>query len=178
MIDFPDREQFENTSGLIDFIWAPIRDVVELPLGDILTINDDPTFVQGRDWRRGYSVLDELEFEEQEKIEDIGPAVNYSFAGIIPKVEPAIVELFQNMQHSYHIIKTLDANGIQRLVGTKERPLSFTWSLSHGKGRSRNHIEYRFTGSGTSLSFIYPDPNDPLSSLAGDFNDDFNNDFF
>lgn len=180
--DFPARQEYETTGGILRFQFTPVNHIAYFPDEENIRYKPGPVslsspvvFVVGKRWMTGYSSYDKQEYTEQGDQNENGFLIKESLKGFLPGIDPEVLNLFQQMQHHEFIVKCTDANGRVRILGTKEKPLLFTYDAGTGRPARSTGITYQFYGENLMLSPFYnfSDGTIPDNSFGDDFNEDF-----
>gem|GEM_PF-1579009 len=160
MNEFP-LPGIDSLAGLSVFHFLPVEYVISIPEPIDRLINQPVVVKAGYDWLKGYASIDSLRLSEKNQSNSQGKYVQADVEGFVPD-SLASLQLFSKMEGRPFIVKTIDNNGLSKIIGTIEQPVYFkvdydTKTISQEKG-------YLFSFSGLLLqrSPVY------VSSNTGD----------
>lgn len=147
MNHFPIFDNIDNMGGNKSFMFIPEDEIVEIKSPVNFVIQEAPVLLTGKTFLNGYASHKTLRLSEIPEQTAAGTHFNSKISGFYPKIIPNVVSSFVKMKERMFVVAVLDNNKQLRLVGTKEQPLQFTFSLDTGaNAATRNGITFEFTG--------------------------------
>lgn len=127
MNSFPTFES-ESMGGCVSFRFCPINRVKKIPAHVSFIIASAVEFFAGYTWLSGLSLKDTLQFTEVEEKADGGSVYKTTINGMVPKMTPEYLALFEEMKRHKHVVEPLDNNGKKRLCGSPRAGMTFSYS--------------------------------------------------
>jgi len=140
--------------GLEKFRFAELQDCSSFTVRDTIVRVSALSSISAT-WYDGYSTQNELKFTDEGKFDGNGPSFNKTIEGFFPGDHNAALQLFNSMAGKYFILYIKDNDGKEKIVGSVEEPLIFTFTFASGNPRGKKGYAYKFTGSGREKSPAY-----------------------
>lgn len=174
MNGFPTREQSENMGGVIEFYFARVRDICTMPELIGAEYDGQVKFVNGENWKYGYSAPYKMQLDESSDITEVGYVFKKPFVGFYPMQSKEALELFMEMEGEYFIIKMKDANSRTRLIGDLEAPLVFKYDPVTGSDNPNlaGYI-FQFLVDEKKPAPFYENEDTLSGSFSLDYNEDY-----
>ena len=145
----------DNIAGIIELKYAPYIWFEQLPLVDFMhtlpqNINlYEIIFKATFDWLTMpiFPKKNKVDFNGKVQINKHGMPYNIDIGGILPQNNPAISYELHKMKNYRFIVSYKDLNNQQKLVGTLDNPLTFSYSeKTDANVGSINGFDFQFTG--------------------------------
>lgn len=153
----------DNMGGLAIFYFIPFENVEDIPEHSNYVIDQDIDIASGTSWNKGLAEINSLKFQEKYKETSQGVHCEKKLEGFLPGDSSTIIDLFEEMNNKFFILRATDADGNEKVVGTIEEPLKFTASFATGTFNGKKGHHYSFSGVGKEKSPIY-NPDESSSS--------------
>lgn len=150
------RQVSDNIGSVIAFEFLEIKGVSVIPPTVRATIWNAVELVDGYRWQKGYGTEGTMSFKDEPANSENGGYHKKIFSANVPKDRPEINDLFNSMQNKKFILQIMDANGLKKLIGTIDEPLTFK-SGYDTKANFQGRAEYQisFEGEGVDKSPFY-----------------------
>lgn len=104
----------------------------------------------------GLSIIDSLNFVEDFIDDNAGGYFRTTISGIVPKLTPEYLTLFNELRKYRHVLLIMDNNRKRRIVGAKNKGMTFSFKQStKAIASGLNGFEYTFTLSSDTPSPFY-----------------------
>jgi hypothetical protein len=135
----------DNLPGVKKFYFVPVDDVASIsdPDGFVVSV----TFDGGKDWLTGMST-ERMVYEELSEEDDNGDVFIASITGFVPGNEAELLEYFNELRRTKFLVKAVDGNDMERLLGSIEIPARFKYKIVNDNESNG----FRFT-----FSAVHPD---------------------
>ncbi len=153
MNNFP-QPPIDNMGGLSFFKFLEVEGVAEFPYVINNEINDDISLNSDYSWADGYSSAEKLEYSENSKTSDNGKYLESLLKGSAPYSED-FHKLFESMNNRRFIIHFSDSDGNERIAGTDEQPLTFSYNFTTQTESGVKSYTYKFSGNIRKSAPIY-----------------------
>jgi hypothetical protein len=136
----------DNLGGVNSFKFIPDTDILAMPTN----INNsflEPVFINnGARWYNCYATQDTIRYTEEKEKSKHGDFFSIKFVAFIPKDTDELSNNLESMNNKNFVIDYIDNNGNRKLIGSKENPLQFKYSLDTGSSMpNRNGYQIEFT---------------------------------
>ncbi|NQU54364.1 MAG: hypothetical protein HQ522_17705 [Bacteroidetes bacterium] len=153
MNDFP-NPPIDSIAGLASFKFIEVEGVYNIPIPINQKITTAISRNTGYSWRLGYGAIDSTDFSESGKQSDDGPFIESQLKGFTPDSEE-MLQLLVKMDGRRFVLHVIDNDGLERIVGTIEQPLSFTCDFIIQTVSGVKGYHYKFNGLLSKRSPIY-----------------------
>lgn len=153
MNDFP-QPQTNHMAGMADFQFIEVEGIAAIPVALNQTITEPITPKAGYSLATGYSSIDELEYDEKSKQSEDGQYFDARLKGFAPD-SPAMIQTFSKMDGRRFVVLVIDNDGLKRLAGSIEQPLTFTADFETQTVSGQKGHSYEFTGAIIKRAPIY-----------------------
>lgn len=146
----------ESMGGCESFQFIPAKKVKSLALPVNSIITSAPVLATGFNMLNGLSLKDTLDFEEpSDKSSGGSDTFKTKITGFVPKLTPAMLDLFTEMSIvKYFVVILKDNNGYLRISGHPNAGLIFSFDQATTKTPAGTN-GFKFTFSG---NFCFPSP--------------------
>ncbi len=144
-----------SIGGLSSFEFIPLSHIESFPAVANLKVTESAILLfSGRQWLKGISQEDALEYDESSEQSSNGLFYNKSLNGFLPYDKPEIGRHFHNLNFLPVAIKCVDRNGLRRIFGYQNQPAYFAPSAfkTETRGKTRGY-KYSFKAVHTKPSF-------------------------
>ena len=138
------------------FVYIPFHLVLQMPAVINKKVTQPIQCLAGSAFLKGYSTLEELEFNETQKDDDPNdPYYQWEIIGFMPGDSSTLIELMEDMEHVRHLVIVNDNLNQKRLVGY-DAPLNFKSIFQSGNkpGQARGY-KYTFSGLSPKRAPVY-----------------------
>lgn len=154
--NFPDKPSY-NSGGLKTFSFLPVVGVASNAIVLANAAIEPVVFVAGYAFLKGYATINSLQFNDEPTENEHGIFHEQSLNGFTPGDSRELSNLFVEMLRMKFLVVAKDYLGNNKLIGTKENPLSFSYKFSTGNDRKDSRgFKFAFSGVGTQTAVNYP----------------------
>jgi hypothetical protein len=150
--------------GVAHFRFTRLSDASAFTVSDSVVELDDLSDIS-ENWFNGYSTQDELKFTDESSQGENGISFNKVLEGFYPGDSKQVLQLFNEMAGNYFILYMVDNDGLEKIIGSVEEPLLFTFSHTSANPRGKKGYSYQFTGSGREKSPVWETSESSSSSV-------------
>jgi hypothetical protein len=147
-----------NAGGLLQIFYAPITWIDTFPEGpdDNYDITDAVVFDIGKDWLSAKVVSESLRYREPQQDSKQGKYYNQVLEAIIPMWTAALSGEYNRMKHFRFILRVIDREGKERLLGSPRYPFKFSSALDTGAAVSNLKAHaIQFTAQNPNKAYGY-----------------------
>jgi len=142
--------------GIINLQVARVADIVSLPDPVNGIIYGDITFQAGKGWVTWRATRGNSKFTGAGENTTEGPSKKNTLDFVFPKDQSGLRRMLQLAEDDQFIVLYIDANGKQKIFGTRDLPAYFSFSQDTGDSTSaRNAFSCRFYSEGPDNSYFY-----------------------
>lgn len=151
--------------GLETFRFAELQDCSSFSVRNATAWVADLSSISAA-WYNGYSTRDELKFTDEGKFDNNGTSFQKTIEGFFPGDGTAVLQLFNEMAGKYFILYIKDNDGTEKIIGSVEEPLLFTFTFNSANPRGKKGYAFQFFGVGRNKSPLYNPESIPESSSS------------
>lgn len=128
MTSFPSIIEIENMGGnVFNFLFIQCSKVLFIPAVLNSKITTAITLKTGYSWLNGSAIQGSLDFEEKQTKSNHGNTFNPILKGVMPKLTPEVLTLFEEMSIESFVIIVTDNNGNKHLLGNQFEGMKFSF---------------------------------------------------
>ena len=135
MNTFPDFPT-ESMGGCESFLFTPKNYVNKIPKAANYVISSAIEMLPGYSLLGGIALRDTLQFKETEESTESGSKYKTQITGMVPKLTPEYLALFEEMKQYRHIVIISDNNQNKMICGKMRAGMKFTYSSDSSKSPS------------------------------------------
>lgn len=137
----------ENISGIKPIWWVYASDVDEM-IVDIRLLHADITLAQDKSWNFLYATDETIELDSDIQEADAGKLFIYKLRCLVPQDRADVELILMAMADRGLILHVTDKNGIIRILGTTDTPMTMSYKLKKpGNTEGYNGWEVVFQGA-------------------------------
>jgi hypothetical protein len=156
MNNFP-NPPIDNIAGIADFNFIEVEGVNKIPIPIDHRIIYVVTLVSPYTWLKGYSSIDTLQYSESSKVSDNGPYIEAQLKGFVPD-SPEMLQQLVKMDGRRFVVHLTDNDGLERISGTIDQPLIFSFDFETQTVSGVKGYRYKFKGLLEKRAPIYDLP--------------------
>lgn len=146
MITSISRGRRSNIGGLQSVQVVPVSEIAEIT--PVMKGKVTCTLVSGAAWRTIYTTIGTRKYDDQPGTAGRKQFRELTVSGRVPATDETILEQLSAYSDEGFVVKTKDNNGKQRLVGSPDEPMFFSYSDGSGTGPEEyNGSEFSFARS-------------------------------
>lgn len=156
MNSFP-QPQIDNIGGAGSFRFTEVESVSSIARPTDHKITSSVVLKAGKLWYNGYASLDSLNYLEEGKQSDNGHFIQATLKGFVPD-SPEMLQLLVKMDDRKFVLHITDNDNLEKIVGTKETPLTFNCDFETQTVSGIKGYTWQFNGMLQKRAPIYELP--------------------
>lgn len=145
-----------NLGGILRFRFILSDDVETYGTPDNHRIIEPLQLKTGKYWKDAYATLETIGYTEKPESSKHGEVFKCSFVGVTPQDSPENAHNFNAMRNGKFLVDYTDSNGLRKIIGSIDEPLSFKSSLNtKQKIADRNEHVFEFYATITHKAYVY-----------------------
>lgn len=145
-----------NLGGALRFNFINVNDVLSIPTPVNSVVSSAVVLKPGKVWSAGSATLGTMGYSEPSELTSAGTIYKKTFIAFCPEDNAANNDLFNANRNGQYIVDCTDSNGLRKLIGSIDEPLSFSSALN-----TKTNIPelagtaISFYGDGSHKSYVY-----------------------
>lgn len=137
----------DNLGGVQPFKFIPVDDIASMVEPINSKVLEPVTLKALARWFNCYATEGTIKYNEEKQQSPHGDYYKAKLTAFIPKDRAEVIEQLKQMNNKLFVIDYTDNNGLRKLVGTIDNPLSFSDTIDTGDNASkRNGYTIEFSG--------------------------------
>lgn len=149
----------ENMGGICSFVFAPKEWIEVYPQisADSNAATAAATLYAGRSWLAGQCLHDAQEFSEDQQRNEAGSFFLQKLSGVVNKDVPDMSTLMDAARFVECVVIYKDRNGIRKLIGNKDKAMTFTFRMATGtEVKDKTAFYFEFSHESANPAVHYP----------------------
>lgn len=149
-------QNLSNLGGNYFFKFIPVSHVESIPQAYKSEIHHAVVLKPNSRWFDFYCTKGTIDFLDEQQESKQGDFHLKTISGFVPKDRVDLKNLFDVMMNDKFIVDITDNNGVRKLVGSIDEPLTFKSKFTTGNDvNKRNGYTITFSGEGIKKSPLY-----------------------